>query len=477
MVTVTLLACAGHAQAQYALVDAFPTLPAFSLPIEMVHAGDGTDRLFVVEQRGKIYVFDPSDPAGTRRLFLDLEGLVSGSGGETGLLGLAFHPAYESNGLFFVNYTSSQSGSLKSYISRFSVSASDPDSAVRESEDALLTQDQPYSNHNGGKVAFGPDGYLYISLGDGGSGNDPQNNGQTLTTLLGKILRIDVDTQTPPLAYGIPPTNPMVGNLRGFREEIYAYGLRNPWKFSVDSETGMLWAGDVGQGAREEIDTIVLGGNYGWRLMEGYLCTPGVNPSCADTAGLVRPVWDYNRSSGDVSVTGGYVYRGAAIPGLMGRYVYADFASGRIWALTTDRVNPATNALLLDSPHQVSSFGVDRQNELYVLAYGAGKIYRLTGPATSVEPPSVPVAFGLDQNYPNPFNPSTEIAYRVAESGPVRVSVHDLLGREIAVLVDEAKAPGTHEVTFEASGLPSGVYLCRLSAGGRSEARRMLLVK
>jgi hypothetical protein len=157
--------------------------------------------------------------------------------------------------------------------------------------------------------------------------------------------------------------------------------------------------------------------------------------------------------------------------------VYADFASGRIWALTTDRVTPATNALLLDSPHQISSFGVDRQNELYVLAYGAGKVYRLTGPATAVEPPSVPVAFGLDQNYPNPFNPSTEIAYRVPGSGPVRVSVHDLLGREIAVLVDEAKSPGTHEVTFDASGLPSGVYLCRLSAGGRSEARRMLLVK
>ncbi len=477
ILVVFLAFCVGHGRAQYALQDAFPALPAFSLPVELVGAGDGADRLFVVEQRGRIYVFDNTASVTTRRLFLNLSDVVSASGGETGLLGLAFHPSHASNGSFYVYYTSSRSGSLKSYVSRFSVSATDPDSAVTSSEVILLTADQPFENHNGGKIGFGPDGYMYVSLGDGGSGNDPLNNGQSLTTLLGKILRIDVDAQERPLSYGIPSTNPFAGNTQGFRREIYAYGLRNPWKFSFDSETGTLWAGDVGQGAREEIDTIVPGGNYGWRLMEGMICTPGVNPTCQDTAGLLRPVWDYNRSAGDASVTGGSVYRGAAMSELTGKYVYGDFASGRIWALTSDGVNPATNELLLDTPHQISTFGIDRQKEMYVVAYGSGKIYRLTGPATSVEPRAVPAAYGLEQNYPNPFNPSTQIEYRIAESGPVRLSVHDLLGREVALLVDQAKPAGSYRVRLEAHDLPSGVYVCRLTSGKFVEARRMLLLK
>ena len=477
-ILVPLLAiCAGRAHAQYALQDAFPALPAFSLPVELVHPGDGTDRLFVVEQRGRIYVFDNTASVAARRLFLNISDVVSTSGGETGLLGLAFHPSHASNGSFYVYYTSSRSGSLQSYVSRFRVSAADADSAVRSSEVILLTADQPFENHNGGKIAFGPDGYLYIALGDGGSGNDPLNNGQSLTTLLGKILRIDVDAQEPPLSYGIPSTNPFAGNTQGFRREIYAYGLRNPWKFSFDAETGTLWAGDVGQGAREEIDTIVVGGNYGWRLMEGMICTPGVNPTCQDTAGLLRPVWDYNRSAGDASVTGGYVYRGDAIAGLAGSYVYGDFVSGRIWALTSDGVNPATNELLLDTPHQISTFGIDRQGEMYVVAYGSGKIYRLTGPATSVGPQAVPVAFGLEQNYPNPFNPSTVIRYRIAEAGQVRLSVHDLLGREMAVLVDQAIPAGRYGVRWDARGFASGVYFYRLTAGKSVEVRRMLLLQ
>jgi len=482
ILTAVLMMCAEHALAQYALQDVFPGLPAFSLPIELVHPGDGTDRLFVVEQKGRVHVFPSTVPVLPPKLFINLADIVSQGGGETGLLGLAFHPSYASNGSFYVCFTSTREGSLKSYVSRFSVSATNPDSAVKASELILLTVDQPFSNHNGGKVAFGPDGYLYIALGDGGSGNDPQNYGQTRSSLLGKIHRIDVDTQTPPLAYGIPSGNPFAGNAQGFRQEIYAYGLRNPWKFSFDSETGTLWAGDVGQGAREEIDTIVLGGNYGWRLMEGTLCTPDVNPSCQDTAGLLRPVWDYGHGDGDVSVTGGYVYRGGSIPGLRGKYVYGDFVSGRIWTLTTDGVNPATNALLLDSQHQISSFGVDRQNELYVVGYSNGKIYRLTGPSTWVDPGQLPVAFGLEQNYPNPFNPSTEIRYRLAEAGRVRLSVHDILGREVALLVDEVRPAGSHAVTFyanrgSAAGLPSGVYVCRLTSGSLVESRRMLLLK
>jgi glucose/arabinose dehydrogenase len=479
VLALVLVLCGATANAQVALEDAFPALPAFSLPVELVHPGDGSDRLFVVEQKGRIYSVQTS-PAAARRVFIDLSDIVSQGGGEMGLLGLAFHPSYRTNGLFYVDYTSSRTGSLKSYVSQFQTSPGDPDSALRASEVVLLTADQPYENHNGGKIAFGPDGHLYISLGDGGSGNDPGNNGQSRTTLLGKILRIDVDTQTPPLPYGIPPSNPWSGNTQGFRQEIFAYGLRNPWKFSFDAFTGTLWAGDVGQNAREEIDTIVAGGNYGWRLMEGMICTPGANPGCQDTAGLIRPVWDYAHGAGDISVTGGYVYRGTSIPTLAGKYVYGDFGSGRIWALSAGGGAPATNELLLDSPVSISTFGVDRKNELFVVAYSNGRIYRLTGPAAAADLPPAAQAFELQQNFPNPFNPVTTIRYGIPTGSAetdVRLTVYDLLGREVAVLVNTRHPAGTYEVNFDASRVASGVYLYRLSAGDLVQTRAMLLLK
>lgn len=471
------LLIAAQAPAQIELIDAFPSLPAFSIPIECVTPGDGTDRLFVAEQRGKIWVFNAGATTPTRRLFLDLTGVVSASGSETGLLGLAFHPQYATNGQLFVDYTSSSSGSLRSYIARYTVSATDPDSAVKSSGTVLLTVDQPYDNHNGGKIAFGPDGYLYISFGDGGSGNDPLNSGQTLTTVLGKILRIDVNAITPPLAYRIPPTNPFANNAQGYRPEIYAYGLRNPWRFSFDALTGTLWAGDVGQGAREEIDTIVAGGNYGWRLTEGFICTPGVNPNCNDTAGTLRPVFDYPHSAGNVSITGGYVYRGTAIPSLRGRYVYADYASGRIWALTTSGTQTVTNDLLLDSPYSISAFAQNRNRELYVVGYGSGRLYRISGPATDTGSSALPSDFSLAPNYPNPFNPSTTIRFEIPVAAPVRLSVFDLLGRELRVLVNETRGPGTYRVPFDGAGLASGMYVYRLSAGEHRAARTMLLVR
>jgi glucose/arabinose dehydrogenase len=474
--TVLMLWSTIAAQAQYTLVDAFPSFPAFSSPIEFVRTTDGTDRMFVAEQRGRIFVFNTAAPA-TPRLFLDLRDIVSPSGSEMGLLGLAFHPAYASNGQFYVDYTSSSSGSLKSYVARYTVSTTNPDSAVKASGVVLLSVDQPFENHNGGKIAFGPDGYLYISFGDGGSGNDPQNNGQNLSVLLAKILRIDIDTQAPPLAYGIPPTNPFATNVQGIRKEIFAFGVRNPWKFSFDAQTGALWAGDVGQGAREEIDTIRSGGNYGWRLMEGMLCTPGVNPTCSDTAGLIRPLWEYPHSAGDASITGGYVYRGNAIPVLRGKYIYADYSSGRIWALSTNGTSAPTNALLLDSPYSISSFGEDRHRELYVVAYSNGRVYRLTGPATDADLTPTPLSFSLFDNYPNPFNPTTTIRYQIPVTAGVRISVFDLLGREVALLVDETKTQGTHEVRFDAGPLSSGVYLIRMHAGTFLQTRKTILVR
>ena len=477
LAAVGMLFLVARVPAQITLTDAFPSLPSFSLPIECVSAGDGTGRLFVVEQRGKIWVFNAAAASPQRRLFLDLTGVVSTTGSETGLLGLAFHPQYATNGQFFVDYTSSSSGSLKSYIARYIVSATNPDSAVKTSETIFLSVDQPYENHNGGKIAFGPDGYLYISFGDGGSGNDPQNNGQSLTTALGKILRIDVNSSTLPYNYTIPPTNPFASNSQGYRKEIYAYGLRNPWKFSFDALTGTLWAGDVGQGAREEIDTIVAGGNYGWRVMEGKICTPNVNPDCRDTAGTILPLWDYGRGSGDVSITGGYVYRGNAIPSLRGRYVYADYASGRIWALTLNGTQPATNALLLDAPYTVSSFAQDRERELYVVSYGTGRLYRITGPATDTGSSALPRTFSLSENFPNPFNPTTTIRFEIPVASAIRLSVFDLLGHEVRVLVDSTVSAGSYEATLDAAGLASGIYLYRLRAGSFEQTRKMVLTR
>ncbi|HEY5614792.1 MAG TPA: PQQ-dependent sugar dehydrogenase [Bacteroidota bacterium] len=478
-VVCMLVIALAQANAQYALQDAYPSLPAFSFPVELVHAYDGTNRLFVVEQRGSIWVFENNGSVSTRKEFLNLSDRVSQNGYELGLLGLAFHPDYESNGYFFVNYTTGISGPWQTVVSRFYVNPADPDSALKESEFVLMTFSQPYSNHNGGKLAFGPDGYLYIGSGDGGSANDPQNRAQNRSNLLGKILRIDVNNTSGALNYAIPPTNPFAGNTEGFREEIYAYGLRNPWKFSFDSMTGTLWLGDVGQGAREEIDTVVNGGNYGWSLMEGFLCTPEVNPGCLDTAGLLRPVWDYTRSSGE-SITGGYVYRGSATPSLYGKYVYGDFISGRIWALTYDGVSPTSNQLLVQhSSNSISSFAEDQQQELLVVSHANGRIYRLTGPpVTGVqESGATPKTFSLHQNYPNPFNPKTTLGFQIAESGMVRLRIFDLLGNVMATLVNEELQPGNYRSSWNATGFPSGVYFYRLEAGAFVETKTMLMLQ
>ncbi len=350
--------------------EAFPQL-TFERPVDLQHAGDNSKRLFVVEQRGVVSVFQNDADVEEKSVFLDIEAQVEDQGNEEGLLGLAFHPEYENNGFFYVNYTASNPD--RTVISRFKVSSSDQNTADKASELILLEFDQPFSNHNGGQVAFGPDGYLYIAVGDGGSGGDPQGNGQNLKTLLGTILRIDVDQQEGQMNYGIPADNPFANNSEGFRKEIYAYGLRNPWRFSFDSESNRLWTGDVGQNRYEEIDIVENGGNYGWNIMEGFHC---FEPSSGcDTEGLEMPIWEYERSEGDVSVTGGFVYRGQSISELEGLYVYADYASGRIWTLDhSDLDNPVNNEIL-KAPFQISSFGVDKDNELYICGFD-GKIYR-----------------------------------------------------------------------------------------------------
>jgi glucose/arabinose dehydrogenase len=348
------------------LENAFPKL-GFNKPLDFQVPADGTNRTFVVEQGGVIKVVKDGSTASQSGIYLDISSKTNTSAGELGLLGLAFHPDYASNGLFYVYYTPTASESV---LSRFSVSA-DPDEADPTSEDVLLRITQPYTNHNGGQLAFGPDGYLYIAVGDGGSGGDPKGNAQNLNILLGKILRIDVDQPGDGQAYGIPPDNPFVG-LADTMPEIYAYGLRNPWRISFDVETGQLWAGDVGQGEIEEINIIESGGNYGWNRYEGTSCFEDAN---CDTDGLIPPLFEYNHSRGDKSITGGYVYRGEALPDLQGHYVYADYISGRLWALPA-QASGTGNMLLLETGQGIASFGTDSSGELYICSFN-GAVYRL----------------------------------------------------------------------------------------------------
>lgn len=355
----------------YKLTEAFPRL-TFDMPVELTSPDDDTARIFVVEQRGVIQVFQNTPNAQRSTVFLDIEKQVH-SGGEAGLLGLAFHPDYKTNGYFYLNYTAGNP--LETILSRFKVSATDPGKADPKSETVLLRFGQPWDNHNGGKVAFGNDGFLYIATGDGGSWGDPGNRAQNRKELLGKILRIDVNKPSATLKYSIPSDNPYKGNKEGYREEVYAYGMRNPWRFCFDRVTGQLWAGDVGQNEFEEIDVIEKGGNYGWRIMEANNCYRSKN---CNQDGLKAPIFHYRQGSDTgQSVTGGYICRDENLPGLTGDYIYGDFVTGNIWALTHSNNKTVKNELIARISGGLPSFGEDSKRNLYVMSYNPGKIYRL----------------------------------------------------------------------------------------------------
>ncbi len=338
-------------------------------PVDLQPPNDGTNRLFVVEQAGTIRVIQGG--ALLPSFFLDIRSKVL-FGGEQGLLGLAFHPNYRQNRRFFLNYVRTSGGQTQTVIAEYLASSVDANQADPASERILLTVDQPFANHKGGQLTCGPDGFLYIGLGDGGSEGDPLSNGQNLQTLLGKMLRIDVDGTSPGKQYRIPPDNPFATG--GGLPEIWAYGLRNPWRFSFDpGDTSRLFCGDVGQDKFEEIDLIQRGGNFGWNIMEGMHCFNP--PSGCNMAGLVLPIAEYDHSEG-IAVIGGYVYRGIAIPQLVGTYLFGDFGSGRIWGLQETSPNTWTRALLLSTGLNISSFGQDQAGELYVVDY-SGTIFRL----------------------------------------------------------------------------------------------------
>jgi glucose/arabinose dehydrogenase len=350
----------------YKPVNAFPNL-TFDEPVGIYSADDDNTTLYVVEQAGIIKSFKNEPNATESKIFLNITDRVDSSGYEEGLLGLAFHPNFSENGRFYVDYTNLSGFSI---ISQFTLNSSDPTLANKSSESRVLAVQQPYDNHNGGQLAFGPeDGYLYISLGDGGGAGDPERNAQNKTTLLGSILRIDVDTGDP---YSIPEDNPFYGNTEGYKGEIFAYGLRNPWRFSFDNETDLLWAADVGQNSWEEIDLIENGGNYGWPILEGDHC---YNSLSCDKTGYISPIYEYSHDYGR-SITGGFVYRGSNLPALVGKYIYGDYVSGTIWALeyTGDKVS--NNEALTNLSYKITSFGLDANKELLICTL-EGFIYEL----------------------------------------------------------------------------------------------------
>jgi glucose/arabinose dehydrogenase len=347
------------AQAAAPLVE---VLSGLNAPVYLTSAHDGSNRLFIVEQGGRIKVLQPGAVAPT--VFLDIRARVL-SGGERGLLGLAFHPQFSTNRRFFVDYTRQPDGAT--VIAEYQVSAANANLA-ETGEKVLLVIPQPFANHNGGMVEFGPDGFLYIGMGDGGSANDPGNRAQNLNELLGKILRIDVDHANGNQPYSSPADNPFAGAEAG-RDEIYAYGLRNPWRFSFDRATGQLYVGDVGQDAREEVDIVNRGRNYGWRVFEGTACSNN-DPALCATVRAIPPVAEYGHGGGRCSITGGYVYRGTQGSLPAGAYVYGDYCTGEIFLL-----RDGAASLVADTDLNITSFGEDEAGEIYVVAQG-GTVHR-----------------------------------------------------------------------------------------------------
>jgi hypothetical protein len=472
-----VLFCSIPVFSQVTFVNAFPFI-TFSSPVFLTHAYDGTNRIWVVQQGGLIRVF-PNDSTTTNvQTFLNVTNKIS-TGGERGLLGLAFHPNYENNRYFYIYYTRVGDGAL--IISRFTTMAGNPNKADSLSEFNLLTIPHPtYSNHNGGCLMFGSDGYLYIGPGDGGGGGDPFNNAQNTNVLLGKILRINVDTAYGGNNYGIPPGNPFIGG--GGRQEIFAWGMRNPWRFSQDPVTNTIYCGDVGQDSWEEVDTLWVGKNYGWRCYEGF--APYNTQGCTTMTAYTFPIIVYHNGppEPECSITGGYVYRGSRVSWLVGRYIYGDYCSRKVWKLRLQGGILSDTGFIGTAPSSILSFGVDQNNELYLCLTGG--IYKLFDSAIGNGEPGIsfPTEYSLFQNYPNPFNPSTTIKFAVPPSEGdrgmlVQLKVYDADGQEVSVIANREFSAGTHEVTWDAAAFPSGVYFYQLESGDTKLAKKMVLLR
>ena len=382
---------------QITYVNAFPNL-VFTQPVFLTHSRDATNRIFVVQQNGYIMTFPNDSSVTTNLVFLNLTNKIL-TGSERGLLGLAFHPNYSVNRYFYVYYTRTPDGAL--IISRFTTQTGNPNKADSLSELIILTVLHPSaSNHNGGCLMFGLDGYLYAGTGDGGNGGDPPNNAQNLNVLLGKILRLDINNPSGGNNYGIPPGNPFIGG--GGSPEIFCWGMRNPWRFSQDPVTGIIYCGDVGQDAWEEVDTLAVGKNYGWRCYEGN--HPYNTTGCLPINNYTFPIKEYQNFGADISITGGYVYRGSRTPSLLGRYIYSDYGSRKTWKLLYSGGVVSDTLLFTTAPGSVLSYGVDQNNELYTLCAN-GSIYKFTGTIIGINGNgnTVPEGYSLRAELSKPF--------------------------------------------------------------------------
>jgi glucose/arabinose dehydrogenase len=417
----------------------------------------------VVEQDGIIKIVNSDGTVETTN-FLDIDNIVGSIGNEQGLLGLAFHPDFATNGYFFVNYTNNSGDTV---ISRFSRIGVDPTIADPNSELIILTYSQPYTNHNGGELQFGPDGYLYISSGDGGSGGDPQNNSQNLNSLLGKLLRIDVNNSSASNPYAIPADNPFVGNASA-RDEIWAYGLRNPWKFSFDSANDDLWIADVGQNAREEINQAVstaAGLNYGWRCYEG---NSSYNLSgCPSSSTMTFPVSEYSHSGGRCSITGGYVYRGSTYPNLVGSYLFGDVCSQEIGYLKFE--NGSWNSTFESFSGNWVAFGEDINGELYVSNL-SGSIFKISDALLSIDENT--------QNtisiYPNPANTVLNIDFfGTAITNSTTINIFDIQGKLIKSILKDNIDTFT---SINISDLKSGFYILKIKSEDGKKATQKFVI-
>jgi len=450
-----------QAQVQLELVE---FASGFNQPVDIANAND--ERLFIVEKRGIIYILDTNGDRLTQP-FLNIDDRVRSTENERGLLGLAFHPNFSDNGYFYVNYTGNDGDTR---ISRFQVSEDDPNIAEPESEQILLTVQQPQANHNGGDLAFGPDGYLYISLGDGGGSGDPTDSGQTRTTLLGKILRIDVDNGDP---YSIPDSNPFA--FEDFTlDEIWALGLRNPWRFSFDRETGDLWIADVGQNAFEEINFQLAdspgGENYGWRCYEGDAV---FNTSdCPPMSELTFPVHTYPHVGSFCagSVTGGYVYRGSALPAMQGAYIYADFCKGQIWSLRPDGTGRWENTELLDGvDSDFVAFGEDQSGELYLAGISSGNIYQVTDANATSTLEDLQIESLVIS--PNPAGNWFRIEMDVENNSTYQFRLLDAAGRTLQEW--QASVGEGFIQMVDVKSHPAGAYFLQIQQGKRTIVRKI----
>jgi len=436
------------ATAQTIALETFAT--GFTNPVEIAHPDDDS-RLFVVQQEGIVKILN-ADGTTNPVSFLDVSAMVS-TGGERGLLGLAFHPEYASNGYFYVNYTNTAGNTV---IARYTRTTGNDNTADPASEEILLTITQPYENHNGGCLRFGPDGYLYIAMGDGGSGGDPENNGQSINTLLGKLLRIDVDGEAP---YSSPEGNPYAG-ING-ADEIWAYGLRNPWKFSFDRLNGDLWIADVGQNAIEEINKAVAnpaGLNYGWRCFEG---TESFNSDgCSLVEMYTPPFAEYTHDgTNGCSITGGYVYTGNTYTALQGKYIFADYCNNKIGIANPDGVLTYTEAF----SGNFSTFGEDKDGELYIAGKTSGIIYKIIDSTAGLS--------GFEKSmftlYPNPAGNEVTVSLNADSAS---LTIYDVSGKTV---LSNTLAAGSNSINT--SSLQAGLYIVAIEHNNGSSKQKLLI--